>query len=346
MRHIAKIGLIWFFPLIILFLLCASITAAGQENQNRETLAAVAAAAGGQSREDEEQKKLSAAVESYREKILEKAKSVGIEEYVEHLLAIMQVSSGGLTADCMASSLFDSNTLYAHMEGGITDPDYSIECGIKEFSSLLDLCNIKGPQDTRLLVVYQAFHVGRKYAEFNEYTQEGAASFIKTMGLVGKDASFAQQVQNLLIGQFSGTLLYPLPEHTTISSPFGSRPDPFGSGKIITHYGIDFPAPAGTAVLATAGGVVKEANWNAVYGLHVVIQHNSSYQTLYGHCQLLYVTEGQTVSQGTKIAEVGNTGQSTGYHLHLGLLYNGKYIDPKPFLSDGQEIESGETFEY
>ena len=86
MRHIAKIGLIWFFPLIILFLLCASITAAGQENQNRETLAAVAAAAGGQSREDEEQKKLSAAVESYREKILEKAKSVGIEEYVDHLL--------------------------------------------------------------------------------------------------------------------------------------------------------------------------------------------------------------------------------------------------------------------
>ena len=86
------------------------------------------------------------------------------------------------------------------------------------------------------------------------------------------------------------------------------------------HNGIDLGAPQGTPVLASAGGrviVAKNSGYNGGYGSMIIISHNNGVQTVYGHLHAVYVVQGQTVAQGETIGEVGNTGRSTGSHLHF-----------------------------
>lgn len=115
------------------------------------------------------------------------------------------------------------------------------------------------------------------------------------------------------------------PVSGTISSRFGSR----RSG---THTGLDIATSLGTPIKAAAGGTVTYAGWKGTYGYLVIITHTDSLQTYYAHCSKLYVTEGQTVSQGETIAAVGSTGNSTGPHLHLEIRVNGKARNPQSYL--------------
>lgn len=112
-----------------------------------------------------------------------------------------------------------------------------------------------------------------------------------------------------------------------VTSRFGSR---WGS----THKGIDIGAPKGTPVKAVAGGTVTVSSYgyNGGYGNYVIISHGNGVQTVYGHCNTLNVTVGQTVSQGETIATVGNTGRSTGNHLHLEIRVNGVAQNPQNYL--------------
>ncbi len=99
------------------------------------------------------------------------------------------------------------------------------------------------------------------------------------------------------------------------------------------HKGWDFAAPEGTKIFAAADGVVTKVNSvSSAYGLHFVIDHGNGISTLYAHCSSINVTDGQTVSCGEIIAEVGDTGRSTGNHLHFEILENGTAIDPAPYL--------------
>ena len=111
-------------------------------------------------------------------------------------------------------------------------------------------------------------------------------------------------------------LIYPLMNPARTTSRFGWRTHPL-TGNRRFHSGIDIGAPSGTPVVATATGTVISAGWNGGYGKAIVIQHNDSQQTLYGHLSEISVQPGQQIAQGAVIGLVGSTGNSTGPHLHF-----------------------------
>lgn len=115
---------------------------------------------------------------------------------------------------------------------------------------------------------------------------------------------------------------------TRIASGFGYRIDPvYKVAKF--HAGLDFAAPQGTPIYATADGVVKQADYNeGGYGNHVVINHGYGYETLYGHMYKIKAHVGDHVKRGEIIGYVGNTGKSTGPHCHYEVHKNGQHVDP------------------
>jgi len=100
------------------------------------------------------------------------------------------------------------------------------------------------------------------------------------------------------------------------------------------HDGIDFTAPTGTKIFAAGDGVVESVKLSRTgYGNVVVVDHGFGYKTLYAHCSRIPVKEGDKVTRGTVIGLVGNTGLSTGPHLHYEVQKNGKKINPINFFS-------------
>lgn len=117
-----------------------------------------------------------------------------------------------------------------------------------------------------------------------------------------------------------------------LSSGFGGRKAPT-KGASSNHQGIDWATPVGTAVMASCGGVVTKAGWGSGYGYVVYIQHEDGRETRYGHLSKVLVSAGQKVSQGQKIALSGNTGVSTGPHVHFEIRINGKAVNPLNYLN-------------
>lgn len=115
------------------------------------------------------------------------------------------------------------------------------------------------------------------------------------------------------------------PINGTITSRFGSR----SRGL---HTGLDIANSTGTPIKAAATGVVTYAGYKGSYGYMVVISHGNGVETYYAHCSRLYVNAGDSVSQGTVIAAVGSTGNSTGPHLHLEIRVNGVAKNPQNYL--------------
>ncbi|MFR3791775.1 MAG: peptidoglycan DD-metalloendopeptidase family protein [Blautia massiliensis (ex Durand et al. 2017)] len=110
----------------------------------------------------------------------------------------------------------------------------------------------------------------------------------------------------------SGSFIWPVPQYTYVSRWMSSG-----------HRGADICAPYGVPVLASDSGTVVAAGWHWSYGNYVEIDHGNGYTTLYGHMSRIVVAQGQAVTQGQKIGEVGSTGNSTGNHCHFEMTYNG-----------------------
>jgi len=100
------------------------------------------------------------------------------------------------------------------------------------------------------------------------------------------------------------------------------------SKRYKAHTGIDYGAPRGTSIMATANGRVTFSGWKGGYGKLLIVKHANGYQTYYGHCSRLLKKRGQLVEQGQVIARVGSTGISTGPHVHYEVRVNGKPINP------------------
>jgi len=115
------------------------------------------------------------------------------------------------------------------------------------------------------------------------------------------------------------------------SSGFGKRKAPT-RGASSNHKGQDWAVPTGTAVMASNGGTVVKAGWGSGYGYVVYINHADGRQTRYAHLSKVLVSVGQTVKQGEKIALSGNTGISSGPHVHFEILINGKQVNPLNYL--------------
>lgn len=116
-----------------------------------------------------------------------------------------------------------------------------------------------------------------------------------------------------------------------ISSLFGDRVDPVTKRKAF-HAGIDFEVPPQTLIVSAGSGVVIFAGWDAQYGNTVVIRHRDGYASRYAHASELLVSEGTSVIKGQLIARSGNTGRSTGPHLHFEVTKNNQTINPSSFL--------------
>ena len=116
-----------------------------------------------------------------------------------------------------------------------------------------------------------------------------------------------------------------------LSSRFGRRTDPF-TGKAAWHNGIDFAGKKGTPILAMAAGVVTWAGDRSGYGLLVEVNHGNGYVTRYAHSDSVDVQVGDIVKRGQVVAKMGSSGRSTGNHVHVEILKNGKQEDPARYI--------------
>lgn len=128
-----------------------------------------------------------------------------------------------------------------------------------------------------------------------------------------------------------GAFCWPAPSYTRISDDYGNRIHPI-LGVQQFHNGVDMAAPGGSPILAAADGTVIAASYSSSMGNYIMINHGGGLYTIYMHASALYVSTGQTVTRGQKIAAVGSTGRSTGNHLHFSVRRNGSYVSPWSFL--------------
>lgn len=129
----------------------------------------------------------------------------------------------------------------------------------------------------------------------------------------------------------AGDLIWPVPSSGRITSKFGIREQPT-AGASTNHKGIDIGAPTGTDIVASASGSVVIAAYSVSAGNYIMLSHGNGIYTVYMHCSKLYVSVGDEVKRGERIALVGSTGFSTGPHLHFGILINGTYVNPENYV--------------
>lgn len=128
-------------------------------------------------------------------------------------------------------------------------------------------------------------------------------------------------------GRYPGSMAWPTPGYTRITSPFGWRMHPVLHVKKF-HSGVDIGAPAGATIVAAGDGVVISAGYNGGYGNMTMIDHGNGLVTVYAHQSRILVNTGQHVKRGQTIGAVGSTGMSTGPHLHFECRVNGEPRDP------------------
>ncbi|MGD9295207.1 MAG: M23 family metallopeptidase, partial [Roseobacter sp.] len=104
------------------------------------------------------------------------------------------------------------------------------------------------------------------------------------------------------------------------------------------HKGVDFAAPSGTDLFATADGVVTKAGWQSGYGRMVTIQHEFGIETRYAHLSKIRVKVGQKVSRGEHIGDMGASGRVTGVHLHYEVRVGGKAVNPMIYIKAAQDV--------
>jgi murein DD-endopeptidase MepM/ murein hydrolase activator NlpD len=104
------------------------------------------------------------------------------------------------------------------------------------------------------------------------------------------------------------------------------------------HRGTDFAARSGTPIYATAEGVVTRAEWWGGYGRVVYVKHAFGIETRYAHMAKIRVKKGERVSRGQRIGDMGNSGKSTGTHLHYEVRVNGKDVNPMIYIKAGRDV--------
>lgn len=174
---------------------------------------------------------------------------------------------------------------------------------------------------------------GRIYSVFvpEEKTTEAVDENQSAAG--GEDIETYEATENVCFAPFDTTVDMVMPTQGEITSRFGYRYHPI-TGKFGIHNGTDIAAPEGTPIYAAFNGRVEEIGFNSVRGNYILLSHGGDTQTLYLHCSEIVAPEGAVVRQGEIIAKVGNTGYSTGPHLHFSILIGGKYCNPEWLIND------------
>lgn len=174
--------------------------------------------------------------------------------------------------------------------------------------------------------------IANKEEAIKEYEADIAA---QTETIQALEAAVAEERKRLAAAQGrkydGGIFTWPAPSYKRISDDYGNRIHPILQVPQF-HNGIDMAAPGGSNILAAYDGKVVAAAYSGSMGNYVMIDHGDSLYTIYMHASALYVSAGQEVSKGAKIAAVGSTGRSTGNHLHFSVRLNGSYVSPWKYL--------------
>ncbi len=149
----------------------------------------------------------------------------------------------------------------------------------------------------------------------------------------GEDVEVYMAEDNVCFAPLDTTVKMVVPVNGEITSRFGYRNHPI-TGKFGIHNGTDIAAPEGTDILAAFDGRVEEIGFNKVRGNYILLSHGGETKTLYMHCSEIIAPKGAVVRQGEVIARVGNTGWSTGPHLHFSISVGGKYCNPEWLIND------------
>ena len=178
------------------------------------------------------------------------------------------------------------------------------------------------------IAILEMYDVELKY--FSEVDATVASLYQKKVVEVKKPVSTGKVNTSTKISNKKVALNLSLirPISGTITSRFGH----VSSRRVSRHTGLDIAASTGTKIKAAAGGTVTFSGYKGSFGYMVVINHGNGVETYYAHCSKLYVKAGQQVNQGDRIAAVGNTGNSTGPHLHLEIRINGVAYNPQNYL--------------
>jgi len=148
--------------------------------------------------------------------------------------------------------------------------------------------------------------------------------------LLDKTDQYLSLIQQLPLGR---------PINTKISSRYGRRIDPLNSKKAF-HAGIDFKGRTGDKVRATGNAVVRLSSYSKGLGNHIILNHGNGYETLYAHLSKRLVKSGDKVVRGQNIGLVGNTGRSTGSHLHYEVHFRTKTVNPMKFMQVAKLLSS------
>ncbi len=146
-----------------------------------------------------------------------------------------------------------------------------------------------------------------------------------------------QEIDQYREAAFDTPFAMPVRTAVRFTSGFGNRRDPFGRG-VRGHEGQDMAGAYGSPIYATADGVVTYAGWESGYGRLVKIRHAHGFETRYGHLSQVRVEVGQKVSRGDRIGDMGNSGRSTGTHLHYEVRIGGSPKNPMTFIKAGQNV--------
>lgn len=150
---------------------------------------------------------------------------------------------------------------------------------------------------------------------------------------------FADFYHDQVLGLEKTLQLAPIgsPSDGDISSGFGYRRNPFSGKNYEFHSGVDFKGKIGDSIRTTGTGLVSFAGFRSGYGRCIIIDHDKNLQTLYGHLSKIHVKEGDEVESGQFIGLMGNSGRSTGPHLHYEIIRDGKRINPKKYVQIDDE---------
>jgi murein DD-endopeptidase MepM/ murein hydrolase activator NlpD len=165
---------------------------------------------------------------------------------------------------------------------------------------------------------------------------DGLASQRTDVMTVIESRLFEQKIKKMMV-----PTQIPVPD-ANLGSTFGWRIDPI-TGRSALHTGLDFPATPGTPIYAAAGGMVVTQEFHPQYGNMLEVDHGNNLITRYAHASKILVKKGDLIKRGQRIAEVGNTGRSTGPHLHFEVLVQGVPQDPQKFLSAGKGLAASQV---
>lgn len=194
-------------------------------------------------------------------------------------------------------------------------------------------------ENPRANLALPTFRMGRApllrkeaFLDSDQYTVEDMAALQEM--IVDKSANL-KELKQKVEKKFAYLECKPnqMPAKGKITSPFGYRKNPFRKG-LEFHNGIDIGGKRGSAILAAGSGIVTTAMYKAGFGNIVIINHGYGYQSVYAHNTKIFVEKGQEVKKGERIASMGNTGRSTGVHLHFEVRVAGKPVNPMDVINN------------